>query len=76
LTKPLDFETRSSYILTIQAKDGALVNPLTAVASVAVNVLDVQDQPPVFINSPYSATIPENTKEVSKYYFLSNKQAN
>ncbi|XP_055687294.1 cadherin-23 [Lutzomyia longipalpis] len=61
LIKPLDFETRPSYLLTLKAKDGAFSNPLTALASVAINVIDVQDQPPVFINAPYSATIPENT---------------
>lgn len=26
-------------------------------------MLDVQDQPPVFLNSPYSATVSENTEE-------------
>ncbi|XP_059614956.1 cadherin-23 [Phlebotomus argentipes] len=61
LIKPLDFETRPSYLLTLKAKDGAFSNPLTALASVAINVIDVQDQPPVFVNAPYSATIEENT---------------
>ncbi|XP_049539119.1 cadherin-related family member 2 isoform X1 [Anopheles darlingi] len=63
LRKPLDFETRPSYILTIQAKDGSPTNALRAYATVAITILDVQDQPPVFINAPYSATIPENTIE-------------
>ncbi|XP_055628070.1 protocadherin-like wing polarity protein stan [Toxorhynchites rutilus septentrionalis] len=63
LKKTLDFETRPSYILSIQAKDGASTNPLKSYATVAITILDVQDQPPVFINAPYSASIPENTPE-------------
>lgn len=63
LIQTLDFETRSSYVLTIIAKDGAAVNSLTAYATVSINVIDVQDQPPVFLNAPYSATIAENTPE-------------
>ncbi|XP_001653880.2 cadherin-23 isoform X1 [Aedes aegypti] len=63
LKKTLDFETRPSYILTIQAKDGAVTNPLKSYATVAITIIDVQDQPPVFINAPYSASIPENTPE-------------
>lgn len=61
LMQALDFETRSSYVLTIMAKDGAAVNSLTAYATVSINVQDVQDQPPIFLSSPYSATIAENT---------------
>lgn len=62
LLQSLDFETRPSYVLTLMARDGA-ANPLTAYATVTINVIDVQDQPPVFANAPYSATIPENTPE-------------
>lgn len=64
LIKQLDFETKPSYILTIQAQDSATTNPLTAFATVAINVIDVQDQPPTFLNAPYSATLQENTVEV------------
>lgn len=63
LARALDFETRPSYILTLMARDGASVHPLTALATISINVIDVQDQPPVFMNAPYSATIPENTPE-------------
>lgn len=63
LLKPLDFETRPSYLLTLMARDGASSNPLTAFATISINVIDVQDQPPVFVNAPYSTTIPENTPE-------------
>lgn len=61
LLKPLDFETRASYVLTLMARDGATVHQLSALATVSINVIDVQDQPPVFVNAPYSVTIPENT---------------
>ncbi|XP_068148728.1 cadherin-87A [Drosophila tropicalis] len=61
LKKPLDFESRPSYIMTISASDSALENRLTSFATVSINVIDIQDQPPVFTNAPYSATVPENT---------------
>jgi hypothetical protein len=48
-------------VLTIQAKDGANENVLSAFATIAINVIDVQDQQPVFANAPYSATLQENT---------------
>lgn len=59
----LDFETRPSYVLTILAKDGAAINQLSAYATISISVIDVQDQPPVFLNAPYSATIFENSPE-------------
>lgn len=46
---------------TDRAKDPA--RRLSATANVVIQVEDVQDQPPVFINAPYSATTPENTEE-------------
>ncbi len=39
LLKPLDFETRPSYLLTIMAKDGASTNALSAFATVSINVV-------------------------------------
>lgn len=75
LIKQLDFETRSAYIMTLKASDGAS-SPLTAFASVAIDVLDVQDQPPVFLNSPYSATVAENTASVRNDVFLLPKVLN
>ncbi|XP_045493126.1 cadherin-23 [Colias croceus] len=60
LAKPLDYESRTAYVITLAALDQS-ARPLRATASVAVGVRDVQDQPPVFVNSPYSPTVPENT---------------
>ncbi|XP_055843271.1 cadherin-23 [Episyrphus balteatus] len=61
LLKELDFESRPSYIMTIMARDKAIGNQLSSFATVSINVVDVQDQPPVFTNAPYSATVEENT---------------
>lgn len=65
LMKPLDFESRSSYILTIQAQDGSITNPLSSIATVSINVVDKQDQAPIFLNAPYSVTVQENLPEDS-----------
>ncbi|XP_026729820.1 cadherin-23 isoform X2 [Trichoplusia ni] len=60
LNQPLDFESRSAYIISLEATD-ASDRPLRALASVAASIWDVQDQPPAFVNAPFSATVPENT---------------
>lgn len=63
LLKPLDYETRKSYALTMLATDGSRDNPLTSNATININVLDAQDQPPLFFGGPYSATIEENLEQ-------------
>lgn len=65
LMKPLDFESRSSYILTLLAEDGSQTNPLSSVATISINVVDKQDQAPIFLNAPYSVTVQENMPEDS-----------
>lgn len=65
LMKPLDFESRSSYVLTLLAKDGSTTNPLSSIATITINVVDKQDQAPIFLNAPYSATVQENLPEDS-----------
>lgn len=42
LLKPLDFESRSSYILTLLAVDGSPTNPLQSIATISINVVDKQ----------------------------------
>ncbi|KDR10809.1 Cadherin-23 [Zootermopsis nevadensis] len=63
LLKPLDYEQRAGYSLVLKATDVASESSarLTAVANVAIDVMDIQDQPPVFLNSPFSATVAEGT---------------
>lgn len=62
LLKPLDFESRQSFVLSIHAKDGSRDIPLSANATVTISVLDLQDNPPIFMNEPYSVNVPENEK--------------
>ncbi|XP_033608058.1 cadherin-87A, partial [Cryptotermes secundus] len=63
LLKPLDYEQRSGYSLVLKATDVASEPSarLTAIANVAIDVMDIQDQPPIFLNSPFSATVAEAT---------------
>lgn len=60
LQKAIDYETRKSYALTIIAKDKSRDNPLYSNATININVIDAQDQPPLFYGSPYSTTLEEN----------------
>nr|XP_022907030.1 cadherin-99C-like [Onthophagus taurus] len=60
--KALDFETTKNYQFVVTAKDGAL-DPRIATATVTVNVLDVEDELPVFSKDQYEATVPENVPD-------------
>ncbi|XP_072941019.1 cadherin-87A [Epargyreus clarus] len=60
LSKELDYESRSAYIISLEAVDLS-ERPLRALATVSAAIRDVQDQPPAFLNAPYSTTVPENT---------------
>jgi len=58
LREPLDYESAPYYRLTVRATD-----PQTgarAEADVDVTVLDVNDNPPVFLHPAYRAELPEN----------------
>ncbi|XP_051155276.1 cadherin-23-like isoform X2 [Leptopilina boulardi] len=65
LSHALDYEKRNSYLINLVAIDGASdpFKRLQSRATIAVDVLDVQDQRPIFLNAPYSAALPENTPE-------------
>ncbi|KAM4590289.1 protocadherin Fat 4-like [Fundulus diaphanus] len=61
LTTELDYEKESSYNLQIKAKDGGWISK-SAWLNVTVIVIDVNDNPPVFSLSEYTATLRENSK--------------
>ena len=62
LKKPLNYEDRSSYNLVVEARDGGEDEVLTATTDIIISVEDIQDQDPIFLNGPYSATVAEGTQ--------------
>ncbi|XP_056135724.1 protocadherin-23 [Lampris incognitus] len=59
LSAPLDYETQTTHLLTIQAVDHGLPC-LSSTQTLTVVVGDVNDQPPVFQQAIYSASVVEN----------------
>ncbi|KAG1683801.1 Cadherin-23 [Nymphon striatum] len=61
----LNYELQSSYDLVIMAEDEAdkEADRLRSFVKVSIKIKDVQDQPPTFLNDPYSATLKENSFE-------------
>lgn len=55
----LDRETTASYSLVIEALDGG-TPPLRGEMTVNITIQDVNDNPPIFNQSRYFATVPEN----------------
>lgn len=56
-------------MISLEAEDYS-EKPLRASASVSVAVRDVQDQPPAFLNAPYSANVAENTPPVRFVFYI------
>ncbi|XP_039607150.1 protocadherin Fat 4 isoform X1 [Polypterus senegalus] len=56
-TQLLDYEIQQYYILTVQAEDGG---KQFSTVRVYFNILDVNDNPPVFSSAAYSVSIMEN----------------
>lgn len=62
VTRSLDFETQQYYILTAKAQDGG---GQASTVRVYFNVLDVNDNPPIFNTSVYSASVSESLPQGS-----------
>lgn len=54
----LNFESHSTYNLSLMARDRG---GLSSRVSISINVLDVQDEPPRFLNAPYSVSLNESS---------------
>lgn len=59
-SQPLDREQISLYLVTILARDAGFPS-LNSTVQVEVTVIDDNDFPPAFINTPYEAALEENT---------------
>ena len=58
----LDYENIQLYNITVIATDTGSI-PLSTTATVVINVTDINDNLPVFINLPYVASLNENINE-------------
>ncbi|XP_053900847.1 cadherin-24 isoform X3 [Malaclemys terrapin pileata] len=59
VTKTLDREEKAQYTLLAQAVDRASNRPLEPPSEFIIKVQDINDNPPVFPDGPYHATVPE-----------------
>ena len=59
-SQALDRERVSQFTLTVRAEDGGSPS-LTALTTVLISVLDINDNPPLFTQSIYSTTLLENS---------------
>lgn len=60
LATSLDFETNQSYVLEVVARDSGSPS-FSSSASIAVTVLDNNDNPPMFTQAVYTLTVNEST---------------
>ncbi|XP_076446801.1 cadherin-23-like [Babylonia areolata] len=60
LNGPLDYESRTFYHYRVIARDQGTPS-LSSTTDLFITVKDVQDSPPVFLNIPYFASVPENS---------------
>lgn len=58
-----DRETMDTYVLLVHAQDGG---GLLNTTSLTITVLDVNDNPPVFLRTHYEATLYENTNSFTQ----------
>ncbi|XP_056385985.1 protocadherin-15 [Hyla sarda] len=56
----LDRETRDYYELIVEATDGAPTDSRRSSITLAIKVTDIDDNSPVFTNSSYAVSVPEN----------------
>jgi hypothetical protein len=76
ITQYLDYELYLKHILVIEASDSNLHNPLHSLATLEINILDLNDNPPM-INSIYLSNLNKHYQSMEAYYDnLSIKQLN
>ncbi|XP_018408005.1 PREDICTED: cadherin EGF LAG seven-pass G-type receptor 1 [Nanorana parkeri] len=70
---PLDYEAVREYSLRIKAQDGGRPPLINTTGMVSVQVVDVNDNAPIFVSTPFQATVLEN---VPIGYSVAHIQAN
>ncbi|XP_078492492.1 cadherin-8 [Ciona intestinalis] len=76
ITSNLDREESDTYELVIQARDDPNARlSFSSSTTLTISVIDVNDNPPVFINEPYTPRVPEDSKIGSEVVRLSTTDA-
>ncbi|XP_063020148.1 protocadherin-15 isoform X1 [Melospiza melodia melodia] len=70
----LNREVRDHYELIVEATDGA-VDPRRSTITLAIKVLDIDDNSPVFTNASYTVCVPENLPPGTVFLQLEAKDA-
>lgn len=60
---PLDREDMSVYRLTLIAQDSSVIEPKASTVNVIINVLDENDNAPVFAETQYTVYISDKTSQ-------------
>ncbi|XP_067261327.1 protocadherin-23 isoform X2 [Chanodichthys erythropterus] len=61
LTKPLDRETRSQHVFRAVATDGCSQGPRSSIATVTIQVEDINDNPPACVKEPMHMSVSSMT---------------
>lgn len=61
MIEPLDYELSHEYYITVEATDGGSP-PLSDMATVNINLTDINDNRPAFSQDVYTAVISEDTE--------------
>lgn len=69
LMQSLDFEVAQSYAITVSAVDSG-TPPLTASAQLTIEVMDVNDNVPIFMEDTYSMSVAEDLPQSSTVLFV------
>ncbi|XP_072347673.1 cadherin-related family member 1a isoform X1 [Scyliorhinus torazame] len=69
----LDFEKSRTHIVTVIAKDGGgklrgKYRICSSTTTITINVVDIQDTPPIFSGTPYFVSVYENTEPGSEVF--------
>ena len=59
VARVLDYELIKEYVVTIEARDGG-TPPLSGTAVVKINVVDANDNRPIFVQLEYQAVVRED----------------
>ncbi|GBP49666.1 Cadherin-related tumor suppressor [Eumeta japonica] len=71
VAKNLNYERKSRYVLTIKAEDCSEDDVRYDTAEISISIQDINDNPPIFLDSPYLAYLMENVIPPNDGFVLS-----